>query len=280
MTPLRDIDTLAGCQAVVGVQAAVWGAESEIVPASLLFVSVKRGGILVGAFDGDELVGFVWSMPGWRDGERTHWSHMLAVVPAARGRNLGVRLKLAQRARALAQGAPLIEWTFDPLQAQNAHLNLTRLGAVAGTYLVNAYGEMAGVLHRGTPTDRLIAEWWINRPRVQRRVEQLESAQPAHGADVPAAAPPAIGVRSAGPWVASGPVDTTLEVLHLLVPVPPRFTEMQRDAPAIALAWRLATREAFTAYFARGYRAVDFVPDREGGGGYLVTKLDPGSPLT
>src|SRR5262249_57533487 len=102
------------------------------------------------------VVGFVWSMPGWKDGQPTHWSHMLAVAPSARGSGLGERLKRAQRDAARAQGVALIEWTFDPLQSLNAHLNMNRLRPIATTYLVNAYGEMPGQLHRGTPTDRLV----------------------------------------------------------------------------------------------------------------------------
>ena len=86
---LRDIRDLDGCRAVVGVQEAVWGRDSEVVPASLLVASIKRGGVLVGAYEGNELVGFVWSLPGWRDDERTHWSHMLGVLPGARGHRAG-----------------------------------------------------------------------------------------------------------------------------------------------------------------------------------------------
>src|SRR5262245_26023103 len=128
---IHDITDLSGCRAVVAVQEQVWGADSEIVPASVLVASIKRGGILLGAYDGGVLAGFVWSLPGWRDerdDRRLHWSHMLGVVPGARGQRTGEQLKWAQRERALAQRVDLIEWTFDPLQAQNAHLNIARLG--------------------------------------------------------------------------------------------------------------------------------------------------------
>jgi predicted GNAT superfamily acetyltransferase len=270
---LRDITDLAGCRAVVAVQEQVWGAGSEIVPASVLLVSAKRGGILVGAYDGGNLSGFVWSMPGWRDGAPTHWSHMLGVVRSARGKGVGERLKIAQRERALAQGVELVEWTFDPLQAPNAHLNFTRLGCVATTYLVDAYGDMAGPLHRGTPTDRLVAEWRLRAPHVERRLAAGRagtSALVARSSDVRDARP-AITTAAVGEWIAAGGVDTALDTRRVSVPVPPRFTDMQEQAVALASAWRLATREAFTAYFARGYRAVDFFLDRESGGGeYLL----------
>ena len=274
---IRDITDLAGCRAVVGVQEEVWGAESEIVPASLLVASIKRGGILVGAYDGDRLAGFVWSLPAWRDGVNTHWSHMLGVVPDARGRRTGERLKWAQRDRALSQGVDLVEWTFDPLQAPNAHLNLSILGCVASTYLVDAYGSMSGPLHRGTPTDRLIAEWWIRRPHVERRraASDPERAAPAGrlGARSSAVleATPVLDTRPAGDWEACGGIRTNVHTTRVLVPVPAKFGEMQQRASDLALEWRAAARDAFQTYFARGYVAVDFFLNREqGNGAYLL----------
>ena len=233
--PIRELHDLSGCRAVVDLQVEVWGANAEIVPASVLLVTAKRGGILLGAYDGARLVGFVWSIPGWREGQPTQWSHMLGVAPAWRGRGLGETLKRAQRARALALGVELIEWTFDPLQAVNAHLNLHRLGAIASVYQPDLYGEMDSPLMQGTPTDRLIAEWWISR------------AQPA--------------LDFAGDRVT--------------IPIPPNFTTMLRDSPAEALARRLAVREAFTTYFSQGYCAVDFLFDPVTGGGEYVLARRP-----
>ncbi len=172
---IRELRSLEDCRSVVAIQEAVWGRDGETVPASVLMVSAKRGGILLGASvpvggSAEALVGFVWSMPGVRDdGKRTHWSHMLGVLPEYREHRLGERLKWAQRERALQQGAEMIEWTFDPLQAANAHFNLHVLGGVGASYGIDIYGALAGPLHRGTPTDRLIVEWNIAEPHVVRR---------------------------------------------------------------------------------------------------------------
>ena len=275
MIELRHLTSVADCRRVVAVQEAVWGQGSEIVPASVLVASAKRGGILIGATDGDRLVGFVWSMPAWRDGQPSHWSHMLAVVPDARGDRIGVQLKLAQRERALANGIDLIEWTFDPLQAANAHLNFAMLGCVVTTYLVDAYGDMQGPLHRGTATDRFIAEWWLRRPHVERRVSRLagdagRSMLAARSADV-RDAPQAIDVRQAGQWWECAAPRLELDSARLFVPIPPDFTRMQREAPDLARTWRLTTREALTTYLGRAYRVVDFLRDRDSGGGqYLL----------
>jgi len=257
---LRDITSIDECREVVDLQVSVWGRDSEVVPASVLFVSAKRGGILIGAYADGRLIGFVWSMPGKKDGRATHWSHMLGVSAAARRHGVGEALKWAQRERAIAQGVDLIEWTFDPLQAPNAHLNFSRLGAIATTYLVNAYGEMTGPLHRGTPTDRLVAEWWVTQ---REMTSGVVSPVPTR----------VISAHASGNWLRCGDVNTGCEADEVLVPVPARFTEMQQQSPDLALAWRQATREVFTSNFGRGYRAVGFFLDRDlGGGEYLLTQ--------
>jgi predicted GNAT superfamily acetyltransferase len=277
---LRDLSSLEDCRAVVDLQMAVWGRDSETVPASLLAASIHRGGILIGASMDDQLVGFSWSMPGWREGQPTQWSHMTGVLPFARRQRVAEQLKLAQRARAIAQ-VELIEWTFDPLQAVNAHFNIAALGCTASSYRVNAYGEMPGPLHRGTPTDRLVAEWWIRTPHVERRLARRPTSPHGLAAGLIARdatvldAPAAIEIRSQDGWLAPGDVLTTPDARRMRIPVPPRFGEMQQQATPIALAWRIATRDAFTACFSRGYRVVDFWIDRERGGGeYLVTRAE------
>ena len=265
--PVQELRDLAACRAVVDLQVQVWGVNAEIVPASVLLVTVKRGGILLGTYDGGELAGFVWSIPGWRDGLATQWSHMLGVAPEWRGRRLGEALKRAQRERALAIGVELIEWTFDPLQAVNAHLNLHRLGAIASVYQPNLYGDMDSPLMQGTPTDRLIAEWWVSRDHVTRRLAS-RTAFGAVSAEV-TSAPPAIVAGSHGAPTAI----LDLSDRRVTIPVPAQFTALLQHDQAIALAWRLAVREAFTTYFSRGYQAVDFFFDRKSGAGeYLLAR--------
>jgi predicted GNAT superfamily acetyltransferase len=262
----------------VAIQEEVWGRDGETVPASVLLVSAKSGGILIGAeTTARGLVGFVWSMPGVREGgARTHWSHMLGVVPEFREHGLGEKLKWAQRERAVAQGAERIEWTFDPLQAPNAHFNLHVLGAVGARYGVDIYGALAGPLHRGTPTDRLIVEWRIGEPHVARRVEARERSGPgvfqARSAEV-LAAPSAIETLERDGWVHVRATARSLADRRILVPTPPRFIDMQRQATEVALAWRFAVRDVMADALDRGYRAVDFLLNRErGGGSYLLAR--------
>lgn len=269
---IRELRTLDECRAVVGIQEAVWGKDGETVPASVLLVSAKSGGILLGAEVDGGLVGFVWSLPGIRDGRLIHWSHMTGVVTAHRGRGVAMALKLAQRARALAQGAEAIEWTFDPLQAANAHFNLHVLGALGAKYAVNVYGSLAGQLHRGTPTDRLIVEWNLAAPHVERRLE----ARARNGATLTARsadildAPQLITWRDDGEWVRFAHTQPASPgARRALVAVPPRFSEMQSERPDFALEWRLGVRDAMAPLLEAGFKAVDFYKNSAGGGSYL-----------
>jgi len=292
---VRDIHGLDECRMVVAVQEAVWGTDSETVPASVLSVSMKRGGILLGAFVQDavggrsnvagglqpagKLIGFVWSLQGVRDGLLTQWSHMLAVLPEFRGGHVAERLKLAQRTRAIAAGVTLIEWTFDPLQAANAHFNLHVLGAVAAGYGIDVYGTLTGPLHRGTPTDRLMTEWWIAEPHVARRVAGRQGPRPdvrlsARSAEV-LEAPEVLQAVAAGDWMR--PIRTDADpdwtARRVLVAVPARFSELQQRDRELAMAWRLAMRDVMTQAFGHGYRAVDFYLNRDqGGGAYLLAR--------
>ncbi len=276
MITIRDLVSLEDCQRVVALEKEVWGYTDteDVVPAALLIVSVKRGGILLGAFDDGAMKGFVYSMAAFKDGRRTQWSHMLGVAADARDAGLGARLKLAQRARALAMGVDLIEWTFDPLQAMNAHFNFAKLGVVVEEYEENIYGESSSPLHRGTPTDRLVAEWRLSAPHVERRIAAAGAplVRDAGIAAAPIVNPPIDASR----WPEPATADLNLSSRRILVEIPTDFSGMQASAPDLALAWRLDTRTIFRTYFSRGYRAVDFSLSREHGRGhYLLSRELP-----
>src|SRR5262245_62145208 len=137
----RDLTTLEEYAQVVEMEGVIWGpGYVEVVPIPIFAVTVLRGAILAGAFKDDRMIGFVYSIAGLKHGKPTQWSHMLGVLPEFRNDGIGHALKLLQRERALAMGLDLIEWTYDPMQALNAHLNFTKLGVVVEEYEVNVYG--------------------------------------------------------------------------------------------------------------------------------------------
>jgi predicted GNAT superfamily acetyltransferase len=152
------------------LEKTIWGyADSEAMPVAWYAITTKAGGQAFGAYDGARMVGFCSAMAGIKpDGMPYLHSHTLGVLPGYRDSSLGRRLKLAQRDDALGRGIQLMEWTFDPLELKNAYFNLHRLGAIARRYAENVYGVTGSPLHGAIPTDRLIAEWWLASPRVER----------------------------------------------------------------------------------------------------------------
>ena len=204
----------------------------------------------------------------------SHWSHLLGVHPDYRGAGLGRDLKLAQRERVLALGLDLIEWTYDPLQALNAHLNIVTLGAVIEEYEENVYGESTSPLHGGLPTDRFVCQWWIRRPHVERRLRRVgEIAVVSHEV---AAAPVVNQTVVDGGWLDCGRADLTRTEPRIAVDIPVDFTGMLAADLARARRWRFHVREIFTRYFQAGYRVVDFALHREHHRGrYLLTSIRP-----
>jgi predicted GNAT superfamily acetyltransferase len=187
MIAIRNCEGFDELEACVQLQIETWRMDAgEVVARKTFFLAQKIGGQVIGAFDTEtagprepgkpeSLVGFVMALPGVKtcSGEPQPYlhSHMLAVRESYRNRGLGAQLKQEQRREALARGIRLIEWTFDPLEIKNAHLNIHKLGATACRYLENFYGASSSRLQGGLPTDRLVAEWRLDSPRVEAHLE-------------------------------------------------------------------------------------------------------------
>ena len=255
---IRDIDLISEMRDVESLQKEVWGCDDrDIVPLTLLAATREIGAILVGAFDGPFLIGFAYSLVG-REGEcMVHHSHMLAVRPNYRNLNLGYKLKLAQRDRALAQGITRMTWTFDPLQSLNAHFNFAKLGVVSDTYKMNFYGEAtSSPLHQiGIGTDRLWVTWPLDSRRVQERLQTKDQSKTLNF-DLAAIAclvqvgPNYVAQRSQ-PSEVLGQKDVAIEI-------PADINALQRERPELAGGWREATRWAFREATASGYRIEEF----------------------
>jgi chorismate synthase len=229
---IRPLDTWADYAACLELQRVVWGNDpGELVPPIVLEVTRRAGGVLGGAFDaGGVLLGFVYGMPALREGHPAHWSHLLAVRPDARGRGLGAALKRWQGDRLREAGIERAYWTYDPLLAANAHLNLNVLGARVVEYVVDFYGaELEGA----AASDRLVVEWDLT-------------------AGDPVPAEPAAEVL--------GPGDGRPTLARPGLAVPADFTRLARGDPAQALVWREHARRGFTHYLGAGYRVAGFVP--------------------
>jgi predicted GNAT superfamily acetyltransferase len=277
MPNIQPLTTLEQFRAVERLEAAIWGAV-DLVPVPILAVSVRRGAVLLGAYEEERLVGFVFSFPAMRSAAAdswrlSHWSHMLGVHPDARGSGLGATLKLAQRDAVLRMGLDLIEWTYDPLQSLNAHLNFVKLGVIVEDYEENIYGESTSILHGGLPTDRLVCQWWIRRPHVERRI--APSAVRVVAREV-TEAPVVNRTVISGEWLMPRGFDADHDSPRVKVDIPLEFGAMLSADPGLARAWRFETRAIFQHYLARQYRVVDFGFDpAQRRGQYLLTTIRP-----
>jgi predicted GNAT superfamily acetyltransferase len=176
---IRKCETSQEFHACVALQREVWEEDPlEIEPATMFVVAANTGGQVLGAFDGPKLIAYILAVAGLHGVTPYIHSHHAAVHADYRDRGVGRALKFFQREEALSRGIRLIEWTFDPLELRNAHFNLNRLGAICRQYRANLYGVTSSPLHRGIPTDRLVAEWWLDSPRVLAAVHGEKLALP------------------------------------------------------------------------------------------------------
>jgi predicted GNAT superfamily acetyltransferase len=238
--PLTELEQFARC---VELQDAVWGYDiSGMMTQKVFLLASHIGGQVLGAFDGEMLVGYAMSLPGVRNGHAYLHSHHLAVLPDWRNAGVGRRLKLAQRDEALTRGFELMEWTFDPLEIKNSHLNFARLGAIVRRYAPNFYGPSPSPLHGGLPTDRVYAEWWLKSDRVKR--------------------------------VLAGEEPVTQVTEHVDVPVETAVWKAADESRPKALALQAANAMALQSAFARGLAVVGYERNKRGDGRFLLGKWD------
>ncbi|HJS28502.1 MAG TPA: hypothetical protein VJ768_02700, partial [Anaerolineales bacterium] len=239
---IRLLETASDLEAVEGLQRAIWaGDEVEIVPLHLLVTAAHNGGIVLGAFEGEDMVGFAFGFPGIsRTGGEPylkHCSHMVGVLPGFRDRGIGFTLKRAQWQLVRYQKVPLITWTYDPLQSRNAFFNVAKLGAVCSTYLEDLYGEMRDALNSGLPSDRFQVDLWVNSSRVRKRLDRRPRPRLSLSNYLPA------GVALVNPAHASrgllAPEDTraSLRRIHDLEESPPLLlVEIPADLQSVKAA--------------------------------------------
>jgi chorismate synthase len=260
---VRLAGSRADFDACVLLQRAVWGlSDLEVTSAIQLIATTHAGGMLhIAETEEAQPVGFAYAFASLRGGVPHLHSDMVAVLPEFQRRGVGLRLKHAQREEALARGLDLITWTFDPMQARNANLNLHRLGAVATEFLEDFYGTTSSDLHHGLPTDRLLVRWELNSPRASERARDGEPARtvlsPSH--------PRINEVRWQAGWPVSSDARLELDAERLLLEIPPEWDVLAKAAPRVAEAWHAKVRQAFRTYFRRGYVAADFAPAEESG---------------
>jgi chorismate synthase len=256
---IRELTTHEERAEAVLIQDETWGAGfTERVPAAILMIAQKTGGISAGAFSNrGRLLGFVFGITGIRDGRLIHWSDLLAVRVEAQGRHLGEALKTYQREHCRRLGIETMYWTFDPMVARNAHLNLNRLGARVDQFVPDMYGANTSSPLHALGTDRFIAAWNVGAEPVP-----LSSA-PSLLAGVP--------VVAGGDGDGSPIPELFPDARTVAVRIPNDYHALVDADVERAQRWRASTGRAFGHYFSRGYRVAAFVSGGAEAATYLLS---------
>lgn len=277
---IRIVQSVEEMPALEELQRLTWpGSETDVIPGHMLLAIIHNGGLAIGAYviergkPNDYLVGMVFGFAGFyltADGPRLkHHSHILAVHPDFRGKGLGFALKRAQWQMVRQQGIDRVTWTYDPLLSHNAHLNISRLGAVCNTYLCSEYGKMRDQLNTGLPSDRFQVDWWVDSNRVERRLshraQTLLTLEQINNTNSSICKISQVGE-------VPSPASCLPHFIHslLIVEIPEKFQELKQVDPSLARDWRFSTREIFETAFRKGYYVTDFV-HQEGRSYYVLT---------
>ncbi|MFF0827946.1 GNAT family N-acetyltransferase [Brevibacillus sp. NPDC003359] len=243
---LRKLTESSEIELLEEMEGKIWD-PSTAIPHHMTLTMQKFGGLFLGAFDDEELIGFLYSFPGFTNGESHLCSHMLGFLPEYRKQGLGVQMKWLQKKEAAASGYSKITWTYDPLETVNGVLNIAKLGGIVRTYLPNCYGHLDDDFNRGLPTDRFLVEWMIGSNRVELR-QSGESSAPSFQQ-----APDLLRLEIKDGIPHPIEVDLSCEEPMVLLPVPAYFQDVKQADMTVASLWREMTRELFMTYFAKGY---------------------------
>jgi predicted GNAT superfamily acetyltransferase len=270
---IRDLESIADLQQAEAAEQEVWRLDDrDVTPLTLMIATKAAGSVWLGAFDGSKLAGFAFGFLGMEHGNLILHSHMLAVREPYRDLDLGRKLKLAQRERALAMRVQEMTWTFDPLQSRNAHLNFGKLGVVSETYKVDFYGpETSSVLHQNG-TDRLWVRWPLASRRVRDRLQGKDYR--AEVMDAFSRLQPLVQFNGDGKPLRND-LATALARQRIAIQIPSDIGAIEQKDPALAKEWREATRWAFSEALKAGFFVAEFcrtIRGQQGPGNYLLEK--------
>ena len=256
---IRPVNTLTDLRKCHEIQRATWGfTDLMVFPYTQLISSAHNGGVLLGAYQGPELIGFVYGYLGMSGAKLYLFSQRMGVLPNLQSRGIGMKLKLAQRDQMLRQGIDLIVWTYDPLLGKNASLNIEKLGGIVRHYARDIYGTVNNPLQVGLSTDRFLLEWELMSDRVR---ERIRSTKPRPQAKDWLEENKYSFVNYAA-WEGNLPrpmaSDLELDDDVVLVQIPPDLNAIKKVDLGIARGWRESTRDIFETYFRRGYVVTGF----------------------
>lgn len=248
---IRELTTYSELLDVQRLENLIWN--EPPIPLHQTFTSIQNGGLILGAYIDEDLVGFSYSFAGFKNGKAYLCSHILGIHPDHQEKGIGAILKETQRQKSLEMGYSMMTWTYDPLESRNAYFNLSKLHAICRTYVVNCYGEMVDDLNAGLPSDRFKVEWWFNSPFIDENNQiEVNNENSPFQIEIMEKGLPKLGDVTY--TVATILKKQTVE--PVLVPVPINFQELKKEDFDLALDWRLKSREILQTLFDNGYVAV------------------------
>ncbi len=254
---IRRLRSLAEYRECERLQMQVWG--NLGVGSEVLQVTQKYGGVVLGALEKGNLLGFLYAFLGRYHGRLVHWSHMMAVDKHHRDQGLGYKMKLVHRELALQEGVKSICWTYDPLQSRNAALNIARLGGQVEEYLEDCYGRFPSVIEKGLASDRFVVRWQIGSTHVARCL-RAPSLRPA---DLSLPRINETRCNQEG-FRVNHRLNPSFTTPRLLLEIPANTDEMRIRALKLAQRWRLESRRMFQHAFKSGCRVAGFVTTEDG----------------
>jgi predicted GNAT superfamily acetyltransferase len=250
---IRSLHSIEELNAVRKLEGKIWG-DDDSIPTHQTITAIKNGGLVLGAYYKDQLVGFQYSFPGYNGTKIYLCSHVLGTDPQFRNLGIGEKLKLAQAVEARKLGYSLITWTYDPLESVNGYLNIGKLGGICSTYIPNCYGEMEDLLNSGIPSDRFLVDWYIGHNNIREtKGENVTVDQAEHDSLIH------IDLYKDGYPIPKSVLPLSLqETDTLYIPIPKNFRYIREVNTEAAMEWRLKTREVFTKVFEQGWQVTGF----------------------
>lgn len=242
---IKQLKTIEEMEQVQELERRVWNMEP--IPTHQTLTAVKNGGIMVGAYDGEKLIGFSYGFPGFQNGKVYLCSHMLGIDENYRSQQIGEQLKQAQRKIAIEKGYSKMHWTYDPLETRNGYLNLTKLNGICHTYIENCYGEMKDGLNKGLPSDRFEVHWHLTSEYVEKKLDPVTETPEPLGE--------ILFDEQGLPTLKVGQIEHLTKNAYSL-PVPSNFQQIKATSQNHAYHWRMETRNIFQTLFQKGYTAV------------------------
>jgi len=299
---IRELSTVAELELAIQLEKEVWRCDdSDVVPITLAVATRAAGSIWLGAFEGDDLIGFAFALPSFDEGGTAFHSHTLGVGEAYQSSGVGYQLKLAQREKALAMGIKKMTWTFDPLRSRNAHLNFCKLGVISDRYEIDFYGSKSSSPMHSNSTDRLWVTWSLAEPRVDQRLKRASGADESQNSHAVAKSATRVGQPSGSvnqvrvemldalahldPLVrfngngrpAESELAPALARQRIAIEIPGDIGRIERDDIALGREWRQATRRAFTESVKAGFVVKEFcrsIRGQQGPGAYLLERQE------